>query len=87
MLDPHTAVGYGVGRALRRDPEIPLIALATAHPAKFPGAVEAATGVRPELPSRLAALMTRPERVETMEDDLAAIKDYVRGRIGLRGAA
>ena len=87
LLDPHTAVGYAVGRARRRDPDVPLIALATAHPAKFPDAVEAATGVRPELPPRLAALMTRPERVETMDDDLSAIKDFVRGRIGLRGAA
>ena len=87
VLDPHSAVGYGVGRARRRNPEIPLIALATAHPAKFPDAVEAATGMRPDLPPRLAALMARPERVETMANDVAAIKAHVRERIGPRGAA
>ncbi len=87
LLDPHTAVGYGVGREQRRDPDIPLIALATAHPAKFPDAVEAATGTRPELPARLESLMTLPERVETFANDPAAIKAFVRDRIGRRGAA
>ena len=87
LLDPHTAVGYGVGRAQRRDPEIPLVALATAHPAKFPDAVEAATGTRPALPARLASLMDLPERAETFANDPAPIKAYVRDRLGLRGAA
>ena len=87
LLDPHTAVGYGVGRAQRRDPETPLIALATAHPAKFPDAVEAATGTRPALPARLDSLMDLPERAETFANDPAPIKAYVRDRLGLRGAA
>ena len=87
LLDPHTAVGYGVGQTQRRDPDIPLIALATAHPAKFPDAVEAATGTRPNLPARLESLMTLPERVETFANDSAPIKAFVRDRIGLRGAA
>lgn len=87
MLDPHTAVGYGVGQAQRRDPDIPLIALATAHPAKFPDAVEAATGTRPNLPARLESLMTLPERVETFANDAPPIMAFVRDRIGLRGAA
>ena len=50
LVDPHTAIGVAAGRARRRDPNIPMIALATAHAAKFPAAVEAATGVRPALP-------------------------------------
>ncbi len=87
LLDPHTAVGYGVGRAQRRDPQIPLVALATAHPAKFPDAVEAATGTRPALPARLASLMDLPERVETFANDPAPIKTYMRDRIGPGGAA
>ncbi len=87
VLDPHSAVGYGVGRERRRDPEIPLIAMATAHPAKFPEAVETATGAPPDLPPRLAAVMARPERVVTMANDVAAIKALMRERIGLRGAA
>ena len=86
-LDPHTAVGYGVGQAQRRDPDVPLVTLATAHPAKFPDAVEAATGTRPDLPARLESLMTAPERVRTFANDPAPIKAFVRERIGLRGAA
>ena len=87
LLDPHTAVGHGVGGAQRRDPEVPLITLATAHPAKFPDAVEAATGTRPALPPRLSALMERPERVETFANDPAPIKAFVRERIRLKGGA
>ena len=87
LLDPHTAVGYGVGQAQRCEPDIPLIALATAHPAKFPDAVEDATGTRPSLPPRLEKLMNLPERVETFANDPAPIKAFVRERIGLRGAA
>ena len=87
LLDPHTAVGYAVGRARRTNRDIPLITLATAHPAKFPDAVEEATGTRPSLPPRLAALLELPERVETFPNDVAPIKAYVRECIGLRGVA
>ena len=63
LIDPHTAVGVHAARAaLARDPRTPVIALATAHPAKFPDAVEQATGVRPPLPPHLDDLMQRPER-------------------------
>ena len=55
---------------------------ATAHPAKFPDAVEAATGVRPELPDHLADLLERPERTETLPNDLAAVEDYVLAAFG-----
>jgi threonine synthase len=51
--------------------------MATAHPAKFPDAVEAATGVRPALPDHLADLFDRPERIETVPADLATVEDYV----------
>ena len=84
VLDPHTAVGVLAGRAARRDPAGPLVALATAHPAKFPDAVEAATGVRPELPDRLADLHDRPERLTRMPNDLVVVQECVeahrRGR-------
>ena len=78
MLDPHTAVGLLAARACRNDPSIPMVALATAHPAKFPDAVEAATGVRPGLPDHLADLHERPERLTDLPADLAVIEDYVR---------
>ena len=56
LLDPHSAVGVAAARAYRADDTAPIVALATAHAAKFPDAVEAATGVRPSLPARLADL-------------------------------
>ena len=50
-IDPHTAVGYAVAQQHRRDPKVPMVVLATAHPAKFPDAVQKATGERPRLPA------------------------------------
>ncbi len=68
VFDPHTAIGWEVGRR-HADPARPLLTIATAHPAKFPEAVTAATGIRPELPPDLADLMSRPERVTTIPAD------------------
>ncbi len=78
LLDPHSAIGVAAGRAQRRNPASPLISLATAHPAKFPAAVEAATGVHPALPERLADLFQREERYSVLPNDVAAVKDFVR---------
>ena len=86
-LDPHTAIGVDVGRAKRRDPAVPLVALATAHPAKFPDAVAAATGRLPVPPPRLACLMDLPERFDVLDNDVAALKAHIRARISPRGAA
>jgi threonine synthase len=60
------------------DPAIPVVVAATAHPAKFPDAVERATGLRPPLPARLADLYDREERFSTLPDDLGAVEDAVR---------
>ncbi len=68
VLDPHTAIGWEVGRRHAVD-GAPLLTVATAHPAKFPEAVAAATGHRPELPADLADLFDRPERVTTVPAD------------------
>jgi threonine synthase len=78
LLDPHTAVGLGAARAARLDRGIPMVTLATAHPAKFPDAVERATGVRPGLPPHLAELLDRPEQLVELPNDLAAVQAYVR---------
>ena len=78
LIDPHTAVAVAAARAARRDPCIPMVTLACAHPAKFPDAVESASGKRPQLPARLADLLTRPERVTLLANDLNIVKDYVR---------
>ena len=61
--------------------DTPMICLATAHPAKFPDAVEQATGQRPPLPDHLADLFERPERFATMADDVGTLKAYVRSHL------
>ena len=79
LADPHTAIGTAAARALPpADPAIPVIVAATAHPAKFPDAVEQATGIRPPLPTRLADLYEREERFGVLPNDLAAIEAAVR---------
>jgi len=87
LIDPHTAVGVEAARRTPGDPAIPTIALSTAHPAKFPDAVEAACGIRPALPDRLADLYDRPERQTPLPNDLAVVQKHVRGTLGMSGAA
>jgi len=79
-IDPHTAVGYALAQRHRRDPAIPMVVLATAHPAKFPDAVEKATGTRPRLPARLADLLERAERADGMPNDVAVLKSMIDER-------
>ncbi|MCX8102051.1 MAG: threonine synthase [Geminicoccaceae bacterium] len=78
LPDPHTAVGLAVAERLRGAASAPLVVLATAHPAKFPDAVEAATGVRPALPVHLADLFARPERFTVLPNDPAAVAAFLR---------
>ena len=80
LLCPHSAVGVKVGEEHLAD-GVPMITLATAHPAKFPDAVEQATGQRPALPPRMADIFERPERVTRLANDLEAIKAHIRGNI------
>ncbi|MGJ8616896.1 MAG: threonine synthase [Sulfitobacter sp.] len=80
LLCPHSAVGVKVAND-QRDPRIPMITLATAHPAKFPDAVEAATGLRPGLPPRMADLFEREERFTRVANDLNALKDHIKGAL------
>ena len=82
-IDPHTAVGYAVAQQHRRDPKVPMVVLATAHPAKFPDAVAKATGERPRLPDRLGDLMDRAERVDGLPNDIAALKTLIDERMAL----
>src|SRR5262249_24655842 len=73
LVDPPTAIGIAAAHAGERSPDgggAPIVALATAHPAKFPDAVERATGRRPALPPPLSDLLDRPERVEVLPNDL-----------------
>jgi len=79
LLDPHTAVGVSVARSLDLG-AAPVVTLATAHPAKFPAAVKAATGVEPALPAWLSDLYTRPERFDVLANDQDGVEAYIRAR-------
>jgi len=82
LLDPHSACAVVAARKTltSQSRHIPHIALATAHPAKFPDAMQAITGERPALPPRLSSLMSAPERVTVLPNDLGAIQRFVEGR-------
>ncbi|HZX82167.1 MAG TPA: threonine synthase [Reyranella sp.] len=80
-LDTHTAVGYAVAQQHRRDAKVPMVVLSTAHPAKFPDAVQKAVGERPALPPRLADLMDRTERVDALPNDVVALKGLIDERM------
>ncbi|MBT6443098.1 MAG: threonine synthase, partial [Alphaproteobacteria bacterium] len=90
LIDPHTAAGVAVAKSqgdqLRHD-GVPVVCLATAHPAKFPDAVERATGVRPPLPAHLADLYDRTEHVDRLPVDLQKVQAFVRthGAVGGTG--
>lgn len=87
LLDPHSVIGVAAGRAKGRHPATPMVALATAHPAKFPAVVERATGVHPSLPPRLADLFEREERYEVLANDLDSVMAHIRARVEVKGAA
>ncbi|MCG5237452.1 threonine synthase [Xanthobacter oligotrophicus] len=88
LCDPHTAVGLAVADKVEHAAKVPQVVLSTAHPAKFPDAVEAATGHRPALPPHMADLLTRRESVSVLPNDLAAIETFIRARARIaRGAA
>ena len=78
LIDPHTATGVRAARArLEKDPGTPVIALSTAHPAKFPEAIEQAVGLRVEPPARLAPVLQGRERVARMKKDAETVKRFI----------
>ncbi len=91
LIDPHSAIGIAAARAqwdsAGGDPGLSVVALATAHPAKFPDAVEGACGVRPALPPRLADLLERAEHYDVLPNDLAAVQAAIRKASALKGAS
>lgn len=78
VLDPHTACGVVAAERIKLACDV--VVLATAHPAKFPDAITAITGKHPELPERLATLMSEPERFDVLPNNLAAVEDYIAVR-------
>lgn len=81
LIDPHTAVGLAAALEVRADHSVPMVVLGTAHPAKFPAAVEQASGVHPALPSRLADLFERPERFTTVANDYNSVRSLIESTL------
>ena len=79
VIDPHTAIAIHAARNAGISADVPVVTLATAHPAKFPDAVERATGVRPSLPARVGNLFDREERFIVLPSDYVAVRDHVLG--------
>jgi len=79
VIDPHTAIGLAAARRADLPGDVPVVTLATAHPAKFADAIERATGVRPGLPARVGDLFDRQERYEVLPGTLDAVRNYITG--------
>jgi threonine synthase len=86
LADPHTAIGIAAARALPCPGGVPVVAMATAHPAKFPDAMERATGLRSALPPRMADLFEREERFSILPNDLHTVEAAVRALVGRNSA-
>jgi threonine synthase len=80
ILDPHTAIGLAAAQRVALPPHVPIVTLATAHPAKFDDAVERATGIRPTLPARVGDLFDREERYDVLPATFEAVTGYVAER-------
>jgi threonine synthase len=89
LIDPHTAVALAVADRDTTELNVPNIVLSTAHAAKFPDAVEAACGKRPDLPAYLGELMTKVEHIKVVKNDQSEIEQFVRSvsRAAKQGAA
>ncbi len=81
LLDPHTAIGLDAARACWRDKSVPMITLATAHPVKFPEAVEKAGCVSPELPAHMEDLFERKESYDVLDNELSEVQKFVTARL------
>lgn len=82
LADPHSAIGIAAARAHPCQGGVPTVAMATAHPAKFPDAAIHATGIHPPLPPRMADLFERTEHFTVLPNDIAAVEAAVRALVG-----
>ena len=87
LADPHTAVGIAAAMRLKGQSSEPMIVLSTAHPAKFPAAIEAATGRLPEIPARLQAALSGREDFSVIDAVPGAVRDYIAARAKLAPAS
>ena len=81
FLDPHSVIGLVAGRRMRRDQSVPLVALLTAHPAKFPDAIARAIGRVPPVPARLQALAGLEEKYTILPNSLSEVEGFVRAAL------
>ena len=87
LLDPHTAVAVHAARkALAKAPDVPMVALGTAHPAKFGDAVFAACGARAPLPAHMEGLLDRKEHFTVLANDQGDVERFVRARARAAGS-
>ena len=84
VIDPHTAIGLAAARRADLPADVPIVTLATAHPAKFRDAVERATGQRPVLPARMGDLFEREERYASLPGTFEAVTAYIAERASAR---
>jgi threonine synthase len=80
VLDPHSAIGLAAARRAGLPADVPVVTLATAHPAKFADAVERATGLRPSVPARVGDLHERQERYDVLPATFEAVTAYIAER-------
>ncbi len=82
LLDPHSAIGVGAGRICNTHKDLPMVALATAHPAKFPDAIaKAGIGIIPEIPHHLEDLLEREERYTVLSNDRAVVNQFMANNL------
>jgi threonine synthase len=81
IVDPHTAVALAAAHKYGAPEGVPVVVLATAHPAKFPDAIEAAIGRKPPIPERLSGLLGRPEKVAVLDAKLPLVRAYIESRL------
>ncbi len=87
LADPHTAVALAAARRIAREPDVPMITLATAHPAKFPDAIAKAIGREPPAPESVVRLRNLPERIHKLPNDVAAVAAFLSARTSARRSA
>ncbi len=82
LLDPHTAIGVQAARKTRRSQDVPMVCLATAHPAKFPEAIQkAGQSEEPALPNHMSDLFDREEQYDVLDNDIQAVQAFIAGNI------
>jgi threonine synthase len=82
LIDPHTAVALHTAYGMNRRPGTPVVVLATAHPAKFPDAVEKATGAQPPVPDRLKNLFSGVEKVTVLPNNKGLVRAHIEAKLG-----